>query len=121
MYPIGKMLSLVPQDQTMPYLEQVLTPYLMGLQEISQQPEPTVAAKPRLIFIFKLLTTLFQSLDVAKNKSESAAEGQTQQTVQPLSILFPQLMPCIKNVAFKWVRDVDVMEAVWTFIKQVRQ
>jgi hypothetical protein len=114
MYPIGKMLSLIPQDQVMPYLERVLTPYLVVLNEISLQ-EPTAASKPRVIFVFKLLTCLFQSLDVAKSKE---AESAQKQQPQPLTLLFPQLLPMIKIIAFKWLRDADAMDAVWTFIKQ---
>jgi len=117
MYPIGKMLSQVPQGQIMPYLEQILTPHLLALQEMASQ-EPSVAAKPRLIFIFKLLTSLFQSLDISKDQEHPPPERARNQS-QPLTVLYPQLMPYIKGISMKWTLDIDVMDAVWTFVKQV--
>ena len=116
-YPIGKMLSQVPQGQIMPYLEQILTPHLLALQEMASQ-EPSVAAKPRLIFIFKLLTSLFQSLDISKDQEHPPPERARNQS-QPLTVLYPQLMPYIKGISMKWTLDIDVMDAVWTFVKQV--
>ena len=38
---------------------------------------------------------------------------------QPLTVLYPQLLPLIKTISFKYTRESDVMDAVWTFIKQV--
>ena len=35
MFPIGKMLSLIQPSQIMPHLQEILTPYITGLQEIS--------------------------------------------------------------------------------------
>ena len=101
----------------MPYLEQILTPHLLALQEMTSQ-EPTAAAKPRLIFIFKLLTSLFQSLDISKGQEHTQAESARNQS-QPLTILYPQLMPYVKGISVKWTLDSDVMDAVWTFVKQV--
>ena len=119
MYPIGKMLSQIPQGQIMPYLESILTPHLMALQEMSSQ-ETTAGAKPRLVFIFKLLTSLFQSMEIAKGQEHPQAGGaQIQSRSQPLVILYPQLMPYIKSISFKWAHDTDVMDALWTFVKQV--
>ena len=116
-YPIGKMLSQIPQGQIMPYLEQILTPHLLALQEMTSQ-EPTAVAKPRLIFIFKLLTSLFQSLDISQGQEHPQAKSARNQS-QPLTILYPQLMPYIKGISMRWTLDSDVMDAVWTFVKQV--
>ena len=111
------MLSQVPEGQIMPYLEQILTPQLLALQEMTSQ-EPSVAAKPRLIFIFKLLTSLFQSLDISKDQEHTPPERARNQS-QPLTVLYPQLMPYVKRISMKWTLDTDVMDAVWTFVKQV--
>ena len=112
------MLSQVPQGQIMPYLEQILTPHLLALQEMTSQ-EPTSAAKPHLIFIFKLLTSLFQSLDISKGQEHHQQAESARNQSQPLTILYPQLMPYVKRIALKWTLDSDVMDAVWTFVKQV--
>lgn len=80
MFPIGKMLSLIPPAQIMPHLQQILTPYITALQEISnaqQDPSPA-ATKVRLVFIFKLLTSLFQSLDIAKARDNKPQKNQNQ-------------------------------------------
>ena len=114
------MLSQIPQGQIMPYLERILTPHLMALEEISSQ-ETTAGARPRLVFIFKLLTSLFQSMEIAKGQEHPQAGcAQNQSQSQPLVILYPQLMPYIKSISFKWTLDTDVMDALWTFVKQVK-
>lgn len=119
MYPVGKMLSVIPQAEVMPYMEQFLMPYLTNLQQLSQQA-PSAVDKPKVIFVFKVLTSLFQSLDSKKRESEKAESVQQQAPAQqPLTVVFPQLMPLIKSVAFKWNKDADVMDAVWVLVKQM--
>merc|ERR1712029_634114 len=47
MYSIGKMLSLMPQDQILPRLEPILSPYLQELNNMSNAP-PAPHAKPNM-------------------------------------------------------------------------
>ena len=120
MYSVGKMLSLMPPEQILPKLEPILSPYLAELQSIAGQ-EPTPQLKPRVDFILKLLTTLFQSLEIqTKNGENQLTEVQKQQLQQqnPVFVLFPQIYPLLKQIAEKWIRDADIIETMCNLLKQ---
>ena len=46
MFPIGKMLSLIQHSQIMPHLQQILSPYITGLQEISSAQQGLLHGGP---------------------------------------------------------------------------
>ena len=121
-YSVGKMLSLMPPEQILPRLEPILSPYLAELQSIAGQ-EATPQLKPRVDFILKLLTTLFQSLEFQPNKGEgeqemTEAQKQEFQKQNPVFVLFPQIYPLLKQVAEKWIRDADIIETMCNLLKQ---
>ena len=66
MYPLGKMLSLLPPPQILPRLEPLLSGHLQALQQLSKGP-PDQNSKARLLFVLKLLTMLFTTLDIARS------------------------------------------------------
>ena len=119
MYPVGKMLATVPRDQVMTYLQPILVPHLMEFNQLSTQDVNPVT-RGKIICILKMLTTLFQALDSNNKDEEEKAEAQQQQLAQhnPVVILFPQILPLIKALSFKWITDEDVMDAIWNFTKQ---
>lgn len=119
MYPVGKMLATVPRDQVMNYLQPILMPHLMELNTLSTQDVNPVA-RGKVICILKMLTTLFQALDSNNKDEDEKAEAQQQQMAQlnPAVVLFPQILPLIKTLSFKWIGDEDVMDAIWNFTKQ---
>ncbi|TRY79407.1 hypothetical protein TCAL_07050 [Tigriopus californicus] len=118
MYPIGKMLSMMPQEEIMGTMESILTPYITELRSLSAQ-EPNVQLKTRVVFILKLLTTLFQALNLnPKEEGDKVESQQNPKRIQPMITLFPQLFPLVKDVAARWVRDEEVMDTVWGFLKQ---
>ena len=65
MYPLGKMLSLLPPPQILPRLEPLLSGHMQALQQLSKGP-PDQNSKARLLFVLKLLTMLFTTLDIAR-------------------------------------------------------
>jgi len=119
MYPIGKMLSLLPPETILPKLEPILTPYLRDMQATVEQPiNPQTKAK--ISFLLKILMTLFQSLDIRRRDDEQAEAQQANLThPQPISVIFPQIYPLLKRVAEVWIKDDDVMETLSSVLKQV--
>ena len=71
MYPMGKMLSLMPPPNILPRLEPILTPYLRDMQETVGQP-PSPQTKAKISFQLKILMTLFQTLDIRPRDDERA-------------------------------------------------
>lgn len=110
MYPIGKMISVsTPSSQILPQLEPIIMPYLVELQELSQQ-QPSVPIKAKIMFIVKLLTTLIQAMDI-KNPEPGQAH--------PVAVLAEQLLPLIQSLALKWNTDEEIMDAIWMLVRQV--
>jgi hypothetical protein len=65
MYPLGKMLSLLPPHTILPRLEPLLSSHMQALDQLSKST-PDQNSKNRLLFILKLLTMLFTTLDIAR-------------------------------------------------------
>ena len=119
MYPLGKMLSLMPPPSILPRLEPILTPYLSEMQATVQQP-PSPQTKAKISFHLKILMTLFQTLDIRRRDDEQAEAQQTNlDHPQPISVIFPQIYPLLKQVAEVWVKDPDVMDTLSSVLKQV--
>ena len=120
MYPIGKMLSLMPPPTILPKLEPILTPYLQEMQETVVQP-PSPQTKAKITFHLKILMTLFQTLDI-RRKDDEQAEAHQQSNLehpQPISVIFPQIYPLIKKVAEVWIKEPEVMDTLSSVLKQV--
>ena len=119
MYPMGKMLSLLPPSNILPRLDPILTPYLREMQETIGQPT-NPQTKAKISFHLKILMTLFQTLDIRRRDDEQAEAQQTNlDHPQPISIIFPQIYPLLKRVAEVWIKDADVMDTLCSVLKQV--
>ena len=101
-------------------LEPILSPYLQELDTVSNQA-PTPHSKPKVDFIFKLLTMLIQSLEPPQNEENGAGGGGGLKTNLPVQVLFPQIYPIIKRVAEKWFQDADVIECMCNLLNQCVQ
>ena len=91
---------------------------LQELDTVSNQA-PTPHSKPKVDFIFKLLTMLIQSLEPPQNEENGAGGGL--KTNLPVQVLFPQIYPIIKRVAEKWFQDADVIECMCNLLNQCVQ
>lgn len=113
------MLSLMPPDTILPKLEPILSPYLTEMQTLVNQ-EPNHANKAKTVFHLKILTTLFQTLDIRRKEDEKAESQQVVNLAypQPIAVIFPQIYPLLKRVAEVWIKDSDVMETLCGVLKQ---
>ncbi len=119
MYPIGKMLSLMPPATILPRLEPIITPYLKDMQETANLP-PSPQSKAKITFLLKILMTLFQSLDIRRRDDEQAeAQQNNLEHQQPIAVIFPQIYPLLKRVAEVWIKDGDVMDTLSNVLTQV--
>ena len=99
-------------------LEPILSPYLQELNNVSNQ-DPSPHAKPKVDFVFKLLTMLIQSLEPPQNDEQQ--NNAPAKPNLPVQVLFPQIYPIIKRVAEKWYRDSDVIECMCNLLNQCVQ
>ena len=117
MYSIGKMLSLLPPQEVLPKLETILSPYLGELQSICSQ-QASAQLKPRVDFILKLLSMLFQSLEISKNEDGQEPTTAQLQGRQPIHVIFPQIYPMLNQVPEKWIHDADIIETFCNLFNQ---
>ena len=99
-------------------LEPIISPYLQELNNVSNQ-DPSPHAKPKVDFVFKLLTMLIQSLEPPQNDEQQ--NNAPAKPNLPVQVLFPQIYPIIKRVAEKWYRDSDVIECMCNLLNQCVQ
>ncbi len=121
MFPVGRMVAYLPRGDMLNEMQSILTPYLSELQNIAaKQQAASVADKNQVIYALKIVTTLFQSLDgsgpmTASRQNPNAQQGQQK---EPMAILLPQIFPLVANVSRNWLADEEVMDLVYTFMKQ---
>lgn len=125
MYPLGKMLSLLPPQQILPRLEPLLSGHLQALEQLSKAP-PDQNSKARIVFVLKLLTMLFTTLDIARREDdqpESEASpvvdpGSGERVQQPVFMILKQCLPVYLSLCGLYSQDPEIAEAVCVNLKQ---
>lgn len=125
MYPLGKMLSLLPPPQILPRLSPLLSGHIQFLEQLSKST-PDQNSKARLLFVLKLLTMLFTTLDITRREDdqpESEASplvdpGSGERVQQPVLIILKQCLPMYLALCSNYSQDPEVSEAVCLNLKQ---
>lgn len=125
MYPLGKMLSLLPPQQILPRLEPLLANHMQALDHLSKTP-PDQNSKNRIIFVLKLLTMLFTTLDIARREDDQPESecgplvdpGSGESIQQPVFLILKQCLPVYSAICANYSTDPDITEAVCTNLKQ---
>ncbi|KAK2156574.1 hypothetical protein LSH36_209g00066 [Paralvinella palmiformis] len=94
---LGYVLSVLPVDETMEYLNIILSPYIQQLQELAQA---------------QMLSWLFDSLITTKEDSD-----QVQQS-RPVYLVLQQVLPVLWIVLQKWIMDSDVVANTCDMLKR---
>nr|CAH7738201.1 unnamed protein product [Callosobruchus chinensis] len=106
MYSIGKVLSILPVDRIMEYLNIILAPSFEDLQKLAHA-EPTPSITTSLVTRLSILVSLFISLHV---ETEEKVE-------QPLLVVMQNTMPLYRIIGEKYCRNPDVMEDLSAIFK----
>ena len=124
MYPLGKMLSLLPPAAILPRLHPVIAKPLEELHQLSKGP-PDANAKARLLFVLKLLTMLFTTLDIHHQddqpESEAAVsivDSRGEKVEQPVLVILRQCLPVYQQLCTTYSTDSEISEAVCLNLKQ---
>ncbi|XP_066144032.1 importin-13 [Euwallacea fornicatus] len=100
MYSIGRVLSIMPMNRVMEYLNVTLAPTFEEIQKlVLQEPSPSVAMS--LISRLKLLSALFNSLYIEPEPGVSVE--------QPVYLIMKNTMSFYKKIAENYCDDMDVM------------
>ncbi|CAH1099739.1 unnamed protein product [Psylliodes chrysocephalus] len=100
MYSIGRVLSTLPVDRIMGYLNMILAPSFEDLQKFSEA-EPSPSVTNSLITRLKLIAALFSSLHI---------EDEEKKVEQPIFVVMQKMMPLFRRIGEKYCRNIEVME-----------
>ncbi|KAK6640059.1 hypothetical protein RUM43_008336 [Polyplax serrata] len=114
---IGLLLSALPLETIMQYLNLILTPYMEQLNALSLQA-PSTHVKNNILLCLKLLGVLSATLNTKLETNSEAAEPCKQNNdPQPVLLILQKLLPVIKSITNSWSADDQVMQAVFVLLK----
>ncbi|XP_013776592.1 importin-13-like [Limulus polyphemus] len=121
---IGQVLSMMPINFILSYLDPVLTPMLQQLEHALTQ-QPTAVTKFIIIHNLNMLSMLFASLDTRLRglEGENSAEKQKQVSstlgeTHPVLLVTQKIMPVFNTVATVVAQDEQVAEALCDALKR---
>jgi len=119
------MLALLPTQQILPRLEPILSPHLQLINSLSLSPAPDQQTRQKIIFVLKLLGSLFQTLNITR-RSDDQPESETSQlrnslgepVDQPVFIILKQFLPMLDKVCQNNPQDSEIIDSVCALLKQ---
>ncbi len=126
MYPIGKMISFLPPEEVLREMEAMLAPYLV---ELETAVSSATQDKAQALFVLKMVTTLFQSLDAKPSEKAAAASASSSSSgpnqppppprlASPIATLLNRVLPLADAASKTWYSDEEAMDAIYLLLKQ---
>jgi len=116
MYSIGNIMSNVSADKIPGYLDNIISPCFKELQMFAEQHNTSDGARLRIIFCLNMISTLFSSLNVNKNKRIQPMTIGDQP--QPILLILQKTMPIFKQICDLYISDVQVVEVLCKALQQ---
>ena len=105
----GHMLSAVPREPCLKYLESLLNLQLHQLEALSKDCSSS-PNKTTIIHILDLLANLFYTLD--RRKENEDGELISEKEEQPAVMILVQLNSIIQNILNTWISDKEIVESI---------
>lgn len=115
-YSIGNIMSMVSADKIPSYLDNIISPCFKELQMLAEQQNTSDGARIRIIFCLNMISTLFSSLNVNKNKRIQPMTVGDQP--QPILLILQKTMPIFKQICDLYINDVQVIEVLCKALQQ---
>ncbi|ESO93592.1 hypothetical protein LOTGIDRAFT_118981 [Lottia gigantea] len=100
---VGQVLTVLPFQEILQYLDRILAPHLQQLDQLIKQ-EPSMEIKPMLLLKIKLLRWLFSSLKTGR--------GQPSNEPKPVFTVLRKIFPLTSSLVSKWINHTHMVEAV---------
>ncbi|KAL0277773.1 UNVERIFIED_CONTAM: hypothetical protein PYX00_004941 [Menopon gallinae] len=114
MYSVGRILSILPLDVIMQYLDVILSPYLDQLNSLSME-QPSAQVKNNILLCLKMIGTLSGTLDIRPDPySENVSPSSDP---QPVLLILHKLLPVIKLIFNAWPTDSHVTQSIFSALK----
>ncbi|XP_050405751.1 importin-13 [Patella vulgata] len=119
---VGQVLTVLPFNEIMQYLDRILSSHIQQLQQLATE-EPSAAIKPALQLKIDLISWLFASLDTEREPAED--EGVESSPVKPSNdgpkpvfVVLQKITPILHAVVTKWVAETTIIESVCALFKR---
>lgn len=122
MYSIGKLMSMLPQDSLLHWLDAVVSPCFSEMQTLTQSQSVNESAKIRMIFRLNMISTLFSSLNtkIADDNSQVGGDAIATDSIehtQPVLFVMQKTMPIFKDIGRLWINEHTVIEGLCNTLK----
>lgn len=115
MYTIGRVLSVLPLETIIHYLDTIMFPCVNELHTLLGQ-EPSATVKAGLLLRLKMLSMIFNTLDTQVAVEENH-DVSTVSTDQPVYLVLEKVLPLLADIVKKWRTDSSIIQAVFCAIK----
>jgi hypothetical protein len=120
---IGQVLSVLPNDIILSYLNELFPPMIDRLNTCIQDshPDRVFVVRNESVNQLNMIAMIFSSLDLEIRKSminESRPQDILQNERNPLFPVFQQILPILAEAGVKWINDESVMESLSECIKK---
>uniref|UniRef100_A0A1B6C273 Importin-13 n=1 Tax=Clastoptera arizonana TaxID=38151 RepID=A0A1B6C273_9HEMI len=113
MYTVGRVLSILPMETTICYLNVLMLPCVDELQTL-QSHEPNTSVKAGLLLRLKMLSMIFSTLDMQSGDEMTVL---TTPAEQPVYLILERVLPVLNGIVDKWRHDSIVIQAVFLCLK----
>lgn len=117
MYTVGNIMSVIPYDSIIRYLDIMVSPCFEELQMNVQNQDKSDAARARVILRLEMISKLFSSLNTRKPNGEDE-EQPVPQPVQPILLILEKTMDLLKNLCTLWIHDESIIETLCKALQQ---
>ncbi|KAH9499827.1 Importin-13 [Bulinus truncatus] len=126
---VGHILSVLSPSDIMQYLNQMITPHIKHLVSLAEmQPSPSNRAD--VYTSVNIFAWLFGSLDTELEGGDEEQQHQIhlkRQQLQdpsepkPIYVILEKISPSVRNIAYAWIFDTGIIEAVCDLYKKALQ
>ncbi|XP_054276108.1 importin-13 [Macrosteles quadrilineatus] len=120
MYSVGRVLSILPLQTIIQYLDNVMLPCVDELQLLLNQPD-SAEVKAALLLRLKMLSMICNSLDTQAVAGHTASGGSGDTAIvpmeQPVYLVLEKVLPTLTAIVNKWQQDPCIIQAVCCVLK----
>ncbi|XP_068084761.1 importin-13 [Anabrus simplex] len=114
---VGRVLSILPMEQIVRFLDLLIMPYVEELQSLAVH-ENDITLKANVVLRLKMLSMLFATLNTrADSEGEEHPPPASNEPIQPVFLVLQRALPTLASIAARWYDDTNIMQAVCSVLK----
>ncbi|XP_049782122.1 importin-13 [Schistocerca cancellata] len=114
MYALGRLLSPMPLEKIMMYLNEILVPCVRELEILANSEDKGMQTYSDILLRLKMMSTIFATLDTSAVRGGALKSDDP----QPVLLILEKVFPVLETITCKWCTDEEIMKAMCTLLKQ---